>query len=247
MRLSLTTQPSLRACLAARRHPHLGRSLENARSHARSSASSLDGVGAARRSVERHRPVSRGPPALFSCGRPRRSPSVRQNRVVTTKDHLLTAAIEARVRMVEAQRALLQTQAQFDEAIRELHRAEVLVGEEATGLASIELHAGRLLGGIPSELQMCSFCGASQRDVVSLITGPIFYICDGCVADALQTIEAQRPASRIMLLSTKGTAVCGFCGEGRGETERLFTASGGGRICAECLDVCVDIMAENRV
>jgi hypothetical protein len=53
MRLLLTVQPARRAILAARRHPQRGRSVENFRSQARSSASSLLIGGGADRIVDR--------------------------------------------------------------------------------------------------------------------------------------------------------------------------------------------------
>jgi hypothetical protein len=146
--------------------------------------------------------------------------------------------------MEEAQRALLERHSEFDEAIRELHRAEAALGEEVTGLAIIESHAGRLLGGTP---RVCSFCGASQRDVARLIAGPLFYICEGCVTAAIQTIETRgADASRILPISTTAAAACSFCGKAHCETEHLVTASRGGRICDECLEVCAEIMAEDR-
>ena len=58
MRLSLTCQPARRAILAARRQPQRGRSVENLRSQARSSASSVSIGGGARRIVERCRPTT---------------------------------------------------------------------------------------------------------------------------------------------------------------------------------------------
>ncbi len=146
--------------------------------------------------------------------------------------------------MEDAQRALLERHSEFDEAVRELHRAEAALGEEMTGLAIIESHAGRLLGGIP---KVCGFCGASQRDVANLIPGPLFYICDGCVTAAVQTIEGRAEASRMLLMSTTTTADCSFCGKAHHEFEHLVTTlMGCGRICDECLEVCAEIMAEDR-
>ena len=58
MRLLLTVQPARRAILAARRHPQRGRSVENRRSQARNSASSLLIGGGARRIVDRCRPTT---------------------------------------------------------------------------------------------------------------------------------------------------------------------------------------------
>ena len=35
----------------------------------------------------------------------------------------------------------------------------------------------------------CSFCGASRKDVVKLISGPRVFICDGCVGDATAVVS----------------------------------------------------------
>ncbi len=58
MRLLLTCQPARRAIVAARRHPQRGRSVENRRSQARSSASSVVTGGGLRRIVERWMPTT---------------------------------------------------------------------------------------------------------------------------------------------------------------------------------------------
>jgi hypothetical protein len=73
------------------------------------------------------------------------------------------------------------------------------------------------------------------------------YICEGCVTAAIQAIETRgAEAARILLISTASTADCSFCGKEHRETEHLVTASQGGRICDECLEVCAEIMAEDR-
>lgn len=72
MRLSLTCQPARRAILAARRHPQRGRSVENRRSQARSSASAVVIGGGVRRIVDRCRPTAAH---ARRCGTPNRSRS----------------------------------------------------------------------------------------------------------------------------------------------------------------------------
>lgn len=58
MRFLLTAQPARRAILAARRHPQRGRSMENRRSQARNSASSMVIGGGCSRIVERWMPTT---------------------------------------------------------------------------------------------------------------------------------------------------------------------------------------------
>jgi hypothetical protein len=38
----------------------------------------------------------------------------------------------------------------------------------------------------------CSFCGASQKDVGTLIAGPAVYICRDCVNTALDLLDGRR-------------------------------------------------------
>ncbi len=59
IRLSFTAQPARRAALAARRHPHLGRSVQNSRRNSRSCRSSSLIGGGSRRWVERCWPTTR--------------------------------------------------------------------------------------------------------------------------------------------------------------------------------------------
>jgi hypothetical protein len=63
-RLSLTSQPARRAILAARRHPQRGRSVENRRSQARNSASSVL-IGGRRQALRGAVKVDHGAGALF--------------------------------------------------------------------------------------------------------------------------------------------------------------------------------------
>ena len=177
-------------------------------------------------------------------------PLVRQNRDVTTDDRLLASATDARVRMEEAQRALLERRSEFDDAVRQLHRAGASLGEVVTGLGISEVEAGRILGSGPNDLLVCSFCGASQRDVASLIAGPFVYICGDCIVKAIQTIEAGpqhgTEVTGMTLIPTSEMSDCAFCGKERYQTKHLVTAPRGGRICDECLELCAEILAEER-
>jgi len=155
--------------------------------------------------------------------------------------------------MEEAQRALLERRSEFDDAVRQLHRGGASLGEVMTRLGISEVEASRILGRGPKDLLVCSFCGASQRDVTSLIAGPFVYICSGCVLEAIEAIEAietepQRgpEATAMILVPAAEMGDCAFCGKERYQTEHLVTAPRGGRICDECLDLCSEITAEEQ-
>ena len=152
--------------------------------------------------------------------------------------------------MEEAHRALVERRSEFDDAVRELHRAGASLGEVVYGLGISEVEASRILGSGPNDLLVCSFCGASQRDVASLIAGPFVYICGNCIDKAIHTIEAEAQhapgATEMVLIPAAEMSDCAFCGKQRSQTEHLVTAPRGGRICDECLDLCSEIVAEER-
>jgi ATP-dependent protease Clp ATPase subunit len=120
----------------------------------------------------------------------------------------------------------------------------------------------------------CSFCGRSQAAVRKVIAGPGVRICDGCVDLALEALDrgAAQAAGQTRLVATdaaEAKARCHFCGKRREQVSGLAVApdrevvaakqggqrrrrrvAGAGRgkapprICAECLDLCVEIIGE---
>jgi ATP-dependent Clp protease ATP-binding subunit ClpX len=104
----------------------------------------------------------------------------------------------------------------------------------------------------------CSFCGRSREECAKLIAGPGVFICDQCVAYAsglsAGAVEARSEAAT--LLEPSGSeARCSFCGKQARQvgflvaSGRAATPSGkfgevGTRICDECLDLCLEILAE---
>jgi ATP-dependent protease Clp ATPase subunit len=89
-------------------------------------------------------------------------------------------------------------------------------------------------GVIDGELLRCSFCSRTQRKVPKLIAGPGVYICSDCVA-AARTWPAASPPGRS----------CSFCGKWAPGQLRVVT-KGSTSICAECLDLCAEIIAEEQ-
>jgi len=93
----------------------------------------------------------------------------------------------------------------------------------------------------------CSFCGATQREVVKMIAGPAVYICDRTIRlaeEALATGDA-RESGHVDLeaASADATGRCGFCGK----ADRPVVHPAGRddpRICDECIALCVEINAE---
>ena len=104
----------------------------------------------------------------------------------------------------------------------------------------------------------CSFCGESQHAVAKLIAGPGVYICDRCVALAGGVARSGQAAATPFgllrsVLGQDAQAPCSFCGKPPGRVaavvalspERPADSPGPRAICAECLDLCDEIIEEN--
>jgi hypothetical protein len=96
----------------------------------------------------------------------------------------------------------------------------------------------------------CSFCGQRQKQVRYLIAGPDAYICDGCAGRAHTVLATpggttSTPVATIVRVTATGPDEwCSFCGKSHHLVEAL-AAAGDVRICAECLDLCEEIIADN--
>jgi ATP-dependent protease Clp ATPase subunit len=88
---------------------------------------------------------------------------------------------------------------------------------------------------------VCTWCERPPSEVDKLIAGPKVYICDACVAAAEQAM-AGRPNTRGFVARSRGAAArCAFCFKRAGKNQ-AFAASLPGHICADCLQVCRDIL-----
>jgi ClpX C4-type zinc finger len=116
----------------------------------------------------------------------------------------------------------------------------------------------------------CTFCGKPQNQVRKLIAGPGVFICGGCVtlarhviADGQTATTARGPVN--VMPEQQPRARCNFCGKQRdqvaaqagiplpaagktatGKTAAGKTAAGTAIICDECLDLCDEIITEER-
>ena len=104
----------------------------------------------------------------------------------------------------------------------------------------------------------CSFCGRSREECAKLIAGPGVFICERCVARAggLAAGAAVEDGAEVpMRLEPSGSEVrCSFCGKDARQGVRLVAGRVPGtpagkfgqdaRICDECLDLCLSILAE---
>jgi ClpX C4-type zinc finger len=109
------------------------------------------------------------------------------------------------------------------------------------------------------QLGQCSFCGRSHQECEQLIAGPGVFICERCVAQATR-LSVEAPVKgwaegSMRLEAPESEARCSFCG--KDARQGVFLVAGrlpeapagkfgqGARICDECLDLCLEILAES--
>jgi hypothetical protein len=174
---------------------------------------------------------------------------------------LLNEAKIAEADLIEAEHAADVARAEFNRAVRRLHLAGASLREVATalGLSHQRVHqiveaAGgsrrwrwRKSAQIPRP-GPCSFCGRTAEKVKTLIAGPGVFICDRCIRVASQAIATGEPggppAAVIEPVAVEDiTEKCSFCGKRRHQVSGLAAAANA-RICAECLQLCHEIVTE---
>ena len=172
---------------------------------------------------------------------------------------LLNEAKIAEADLIAAEHAAEVARAEFHRVVRRLHLAGASLREIAAtlGLSHQRVHqiveaAGgsrrwRKGAKIPRP-GPCSFCGLPVEAVKTLIAGPGVYICDRCIPVASEAIATGEPggAPAVAVAPVAAEAItekCSFCGKRRHQVSGL-AAAGSARICAECLDLCHEIVVE---
>ena len=172
---------------------------------------------------------------------------------------LLNEAKIAEADLVEAERAAESARAEFNRTVRRLHLAGASLREIATTLSLSHQRVHQIVKGAGGSRPWrkaakrprpgpCSFCGRTAEKVKTLIAGPGVYICDRCIPMASQAIAAgepaRSPATAIAPVAAEAIAEkCSFCGKRRYQVPGLAAAHSA-RICAECLALCDEILAE---
>jgi ClpX C4-type zinc finger len=186
---------------------------------------------------------------------------------------LVRDAEAARARLLVAQHAAEQARADYHHAIRRLHAAGGSLREiaEALRLSHQRVHQiideaaeparpwWRRRGRRRGPMGPCSFCGRSREECAKLIAGPGVFVCDRCVARATRlsvggVAVADWTEAPMRLEPSDSQATCSFCGKQARQVGFLVAgrppAARGGkfgqdaRICDECLDLCLAILAE---
>ena len=97
----------------------------------------------------------------------------------------------------------------------------------------------------------CSFCGAPRDEGFRLVSGPRVFICEGCTQRARAAVREQRGEGTPVFQRAAAKAACEFCGcrvgEGWLKRNRIgsIVAAGGHRICNRCVELSIEILAEN--
>ncbi|MGI8808159.1 MAG: sigma-70 family RNA polymerase sigma factor [Acidimicrobiales bacterium] len=96
----------------------------------------------------------------------------------------------------------------------------------------------------------CTFCRLAQGNGRKLIAGPGVYICDLCIvlSDEVLRVGEQRANDRIQVVpvgSIEAETKCSFCGKKRAHVGGLASGSAV-QICNECVDLCKEILDEER-
>jgi len=172
---------------------------------------------------------------------------------------LLNEAKIAEADLVEAELAAELARAEFNRAVRRLHLAGASLREIAVALGLSHQRVHQIVEAAGGGRRWrrsaktprpgpCSFCGRTAEEVKTLIAGPGVYICDRCIPVASEAIAADGPAGPpaavIEPVAEKDMAErCRFCGKRRHQVPGLAAAHSA-RICAECLQLCQEILTE---
>jgi ClpX C4-type zinc finger len=184
---------------------------------------------------------------------------------------LLSAALEAGARAVDAERGADAAKADYHHAIRRLQLSGATMREIASALNLSHQRVHQIVdaygGGrrwrrrktSDTETLVCSFCGAHQPTCKKLIAGPGIYICDRCVQQAAQIVAGHQrkaaDAGDLVAVGPREGGQCGFCGKDRSKVKRVVTAAnqpppptkskyGIVAICNECLLFCGEIIEQ---
>jgi hypothetical protein len=191
-------------------------------------------------------------------------------RRMSVDEALLQQATRARERFVATQHEADRAQVSYQHAIRSLHASGASLREiaDALGLSYQRVHqivdpsSGKGALKDATAEAVCAFCGREKIDAGRLIAGPGLFICEHCVDLGGEVLaeDHERCDDRTTIVSVDRAdprARCGFCGKRRSRVDGIAEAPRrppvgkgaqrgrpGVRICAECVALCGEILAE---
>jgi hypothetical protein len=183
---------------------------------------------------------------------------------------LLQHATQSRERFLASQHEADRAQVSYQHAIRTLHASGASLREiaDALGLSYQRVHqivdpsSGKGALKDATAEAVCAFCGREKIDAGRVIAGPGLFICERCVDLAGEVLaEDDQRSDELTMIATVNPgdtkARCGFCGKRRSQVEGMAEAPmrppvgksaqrrrSGVRICAACVSLCGEIVAE---
>jgi ClpX C4-type zinc finger len=80
------------------------------------------------------------------------------------------------------------------------------MGDKIAGMQVLTQDEIRKQRGFPGGLLYCSFCGKSEREVLTLIAGPTVFICDGCVELCVEIVAMKKAEDAATTIDQKPTS-----------------------------------------
>jgi hypothetical protein len=167
---------------------------------------------------------------------------------------LLNQARAAGAELVEAERRVLTTRADYHTAIRRLHLAGAPLREIAEALALSHQRVQQIVhvsGGSwwrrawrtrgNTRDAVCTWCDRPPSEVEKLVAGPNVYICDACVTAVGRVERGTGKAGGSLKLASGSRERCSFCHKRASDTRAVVTGPAA-HICGECLRICREIM-----
>lgn len=154
---------------------------------------------------------------------------------------LLAEAREAQAALTHAEAGTELAKVRFRQALGRLHEGGASTREIAR---AVKLSHQRVHQLIDPRGWRCSFCGEPQASSATWIAGPGVKICHDCVARASAGEGPFTPVPRHHRRPGRA-GDCSFCSKARAQVDGMAEHAGR-RICAECLALCREIVAERQ-
>jgi len=153
-------------------------------------------------------------------------------------------------RLADAERQVLLARAEYHTAVRRLHLAGASLRELAGALGVSHQRVQQIVQGAggtwwrrawrtrkhPRDA-VCTWCGRPPSEVSKLVAGPNVFICDGCLSECEETLDARTATSGARQRTRAGArGRCAFCSR-RGGRSRIIVEGPTASICDECMRI----------
>jgi len=171
---------------------------------------------------------------------------------MATDHKLLEKAKAAGTTLVQAERQVLLSRAEYHTAIRRLHLAGASFREIAQDLTLSHQRVQQIVSAAGGSWWLlwrtrnvkrdavCTWCDRPPSEVSKLIAGPNVFICDSCIEAAEMAISGAPGRGRLKCVKAGARHRCTFCSK-RAQAKRSLVA-GPANICSDCLRTCREIL-----